>query len=66
MSNVIVPVEINRDEVEVLAEVLESNPDSVLMNFIVKVLKKTHEVTSDMEAVAGEIRTVNPISMCNM
>lgn len=64
--NVIVPVEITRNEVEELAQVLESSTNEVLMSFALKVLKKTHEVTSSMEAAACEIKGVNPISMCNI
>lgn len=64
--NVVIPIDITRDEVEELSQVLESSTDEILTNFILKVLKKTHEITCSMEAVACEIKDVNPISMCNI
>lgn len=64
--NVVVPVEITRDDVEALAELLDSCPNGVITDFVVKVLKKTHEITSSMEAVASEIKNVNPLSMCDI
>ena len=63
--SIAVPIEITREDVEMLADVLGELQNEALTDFIAGVLKKTQEVTGNSPDFI-EIREVNPFSACDI
>ncbi len=63
--SVTVPLEITREDVEMLADVLGELQNEALTDFIAGVLKKTQAVTENSPDFK-EIREVNPYSACDI
>lgn len=63
--SVTVPLEISREDVELLADALGELQNEALTDFIAGVLKKTQEVTENFPDFM-EIREVNPFSVCDI
>ena len=60
---VTIMLDVSKEDVENLAQVLESTRNEFLQNFVEKVLKATDEFTKFMVNDGLEIAKVNPFSM---
>ena len=60
---VTIMLEVSKEDVENLAQVLEYTKNEFLQNFVEKVLKATDEFTKFMVNDGLEIAKVNPFSM---
>ena len=60
---VTIMLDVSKEDVENLAQVLENTKNDFLQNFVEKVLKATDEFTKFMVNDGLEIAKVNPFSM---
>lgn len=58
-----VTIEVNKEDVETLAQTMEYTEDEELKDFIERVLRNTNVSCNDSIDIAKEICKVNPFSM---